>query len=190
MASFFRDNWQTLGMVVLAGGLVALSLCRGSTGCFLMPGRSQGPGEPAAATASPLALTPNPRQEKTMSTGYVQGTVLHANEANFDQQVLAADVPVLVDFYADWCGPCRMIAPVLEELARETPAARIVKVNVDENPALASRYGISSIPSLLVFKNGEICWKADAAARSTKDARDPRRPPRLPPGRDRRSGSS
>jgi len=91
-----------------------------------------------------------------MSTGYAQGEVIHAGEADFDQQVLAADGPVLVDFYADWCGPCRMIAPVLEELARETPAARIVKVNVDENPRLASRYGISSIPSLLVFKNGEI----------------------------------
>jgi thioredoxin 1 len=121
-----------------------------------MPGRSQTPGDPAAVAESPRSFDHDPEEEKSMSTGYAQGKVFHANEANFDSQVLAADVPVLVDFYADWCGPCRMIAPVLEELAREMPAARIVKVNVDENPGLASRYGISSIPSLLVFKSGEV----------------------------------
>lgn len=82
--------------------------------------------------------------------------VHHANDANFDELVLNSDVPVLVDFYAGWCGPCKMIAPVLEELAQEPTGARIVKVNVDENPQLASRYGISSIPSLLVFKDGEV----------------------------------
>jgi thioredoxin 1 len=82
--------------------------------------------------------------------------VHHANETNFDQLVLNSDVPVLVDFYADWCGPCKMIAPVLEELAQEATDARIVKLNVDEDPQLAARYGISSIPSLLVFKDGEV----------------------------------
>jgi len=85
-----------------------------------------------------------------------ENSVHHANEADFAQMVLNADVPVLVDFYADWCGPCRMIAPALEELASETTAAKIVKVNVDHNPRLAARYGISSIPSLLVFKDGEV----------------------------------
>jgi thioredoxin 1 len=82
--------------------------------------------------------------------------VYHANEDNFAELVLNSDVPVLVDFYADWCGPCRMVAPVLEELARETTNARIVKVNVDESPQLASRYGISSIPNLKVFQDGQV----------------------------------
>ncbi len=82
--------------------------------------------------------------------------VEHADESNFDQLVLKSDVPVLVDFYADWCGPCRMIAPVLEELAKETPDARIVKVDVDQASQLAVRYGVSSIPNLIVFKDGEI----------------------------------
>lgn len=85
-----------------------------------------------------------------------KGEVYHANEANFDDLVLNSDVPVLVDFYADWCGPCRMIAPLLEEVARETPDARVVKVNVDHSPQLAASYGISSIPSLKVFENGRV----------------------------------
>lgn len=85
-----------------------------------------------------------------------QGQVHHADETNFAELVLNSDVPVLVDFYADWCGPCRRIAPVLEELARETPDARIVKVNVDRSPPLAARYGIDSIPSLKVFEDGKV----------------------------------
>jgi thioredoxin 1 len=85
-----------------------------------------------------------------------KSNVQHANQTNFDQLVLNADVPVLVDFYADWCGPCKMIAPLLEEVAQEATDARVVKVNVDDNPQLAARYGISSIPSLLVFKDGEV----------------------------------
>jgi thioredoxin 1 len=85
-----------------------------------------------------------------------KSNVEHANEANFDRLVLDSNVPVLVDFYADWCGPCKMIAPVLEELASETADAKIVKINVDEDTQLAARYGISSIPSLLVFKDGDV----------------------------------
>ena len=84
------------------------------------------------------------------------GRVYHAREENFAELVLNSDVPVLVDFYADWCGPCRTIAPVLEDLARETSDARIVKVNVDHSPQLAERYGIESIPNLKVFKDGRI----------------------------------
>jgi thioredoxin 1 len=82
--------------------------------------------------------------------------VHHADEDNFAELVLDSDVPVLVDFYAEWCGPCRMIAPVLDELARETTDARIVKVNVDQSRELAARYGVSSIPNLKVFDDGKV----------------------------------
>lgn len=85
-----------------------------------------------------------------------EGKVHYADEANFAELVLNSDAPVLVDFYADWCGPCRMVAPVLEELARDTTDANIVKVNVDHSPKLAERYGISSIPSLKVFEDGKV----------------------------------
>ena len=85
-----------------------------------------------------------------------EGKVHHADEATFAELVLNSDVPVLVDFYADWCGPCRMIAPVLDDLARETTDAKIVKVNVDHSPQLAARYGINSIPNLKVFEDGKI----------------------------------
>ncbi len=91
--------------------------------------------------------------EKNMSV--VEEKVLHANESNFPSLVLQSQVPVLVDFYADWCGPCQRIAPVLEQLAVELPHAKIVKVNVDHNPNLASKYGVDSIPNLILFKNGK-----------------------------------
>jgi len=79
----------------------------------------------------------------------------HADEVNFSDKVLGAEGVVLVDFYADWCMPCRMLAPVLEELAREVPHLRIVKVDVDQNPELALRYRVNSIPYLLVFRDGK-----------------------------------
>jgi thioredoxin 1 len=73
---------------------------------------------------------------------------------NFDREVLRSGKLVLVDFYADWCGPCRKLSPTLEAVARETPRAKIVKVNIDEDPGLAAKYGISSIPTLITFRNG------------------------------------
>jgi thioredoxin 1 len=91
-----------------------------------------------------------------MSTTHAKSSVQHANDANFQTVVLNADVPVLVDFYADWCGPCQRLSPVLEQLAAETAGARIVKVNVDDSPSLAARYGVDSIPSLKVFKKGQV----------------------------------
>jgi len=82
---------------------------------------------------------------------------LTLTQANFDQSVLKSTVPVLVDFWAEWCGPCRMIAPLLEQIAKDHPGKVVVgKVNVDQEQALAAKYGIQSIPAFCIFKNGEI----------------------------------
>jgi thioredoxin 1 len=79
------------------------------------------------------------------------------SDATFDESIGGADVPVLVDFWAEWCGPCKMIAPVLEEIAKEHEGRiRIAKLNVDDNPNSARRYDVMSIPTLLVFADGEL----------------------------------
>ncbi len=76
---------------------------------------------------------------------------------NFEEEVLRSDKPVLVDFWAPWCGPCRMLAPIVEEIAEEyADSVKVGKVNVDDQPALAAKFGISSIPALLVFRNGAV----------------------------------
>ena len=81
----------------------------------------------------------------------------HFTDDNFEEEVLKSDIPVLVDFYAEWCGPCKMLAPILEELSKEYEGKwKIGKCNVDDSPNTASKYGVQSIPTLIFVKNGEI----------------------------------
>ena len=82
--------------------------------------------------------------------------VIHINKENFDKEVLNSDKPVLLDFWAPWCGPCRMVAPVLDEIAAERPDVKVAKINVDEEAELAGQFSVFSIPTLVVIKNGEV----------------------------------
>jgi thioredoxin 1 len=87
----------------------------------------------------------------------VVGSVVQVTDATFEREVLQAGTPVLIDFWAPWCGPCKMIAPVMDELAREYDGRlKVVKVNTDENPATAGRYGVRAMPNLLLLKNGLV----------------------------------
>ncbi len=91
------------------------------------------------------------------------------SDASFESEVLKAAGPVVVDFWAEWCGPCRMIAPALEEIAGSLGnKVKILKLNVDENPATAAKYGIMSIPTLMIFKNGEMASRQVGAAPKQK----------------------
>lgn len=94
---------------------------------------------------------------------------IHFTDENFNEEVLASDIPVLVDFYADWCGPCKMLAPVIETLATEQEGkVKVGKLNVDDSPETAQKYGIMSIPTLLYIKNGEVVNKTVGVVSKTE----------------------
>jgi len=83
-------------------------------------------------------------------------SLLHITRDNFEAEVMKSDKPVLVDFFATWCGPCRMVAPVLEEIAEENEHIKVVKIDVDQEPGLAQKFGVTSIPLLVVMKDGQV----------------------------------
>jgi thioredoxin 1 len=96
-------------------------------------------------------------------------TIMKTTDDSFEVDVLKADVPVVVDFWADWCGPCKMIAPALEDLASDKgEQIRIAKVNIDDNPLTPTKYGVRGIPTLMLFKDGEIAATKVGAMPKTK----------------------
>mgnify|MGYP001768241750 CR=1 FL=1 len=89
--------------------------------------------------------------------------IVEINNANFNSEVLESDKKVLVDFWAPWCGPCRMVSPIVDEIAGENDNVKVCKINIDDQPQLASQYGVMSIPTLMVFENGDVVEKAVGA---------------------------
>ena len=90
-------------------------------------------------------------------------SAIQINKTNFTEEVIRSDRPVLLDFWAPWCGPCRMVGPILDEIAQERTDIKVGKVNVDEQPELASQFGVMSIPTMVVMKNGKVVNQAMGA---------------------------
>ena len=103
-----------------------------------------------------------------METNTLSSQIVHITDDSFDEEVTNSDKPVLVDYWADWCGPCKMIAPILDELSDEySGRIKIAKLNIDENPATPPKYGIRGIPTLMLFKNGNVeATKVGAVSKS------------------------
>ncbi len=143
-------NWNSFGLIVLivfawfALNRWILPSCGVNTcmsgGCMVLPHES----------STPINTTEN-EEDKTMNG------LLEFSDVNFESEVLKASQPVVVDFSATWCGPCKMLAPVVEELADENAGvAKVGKIDIDANPGTAAKYGVSSIPTIMVFKDGRV----------------------------------
>ena len=123
------------------GGLMVIILLVGNSGCSASPNGKVGPGA---------------NIDGDKSTKFIK----YANDMSTFNELVNGKLPVLVDFYADWCSPCRMMAPILEQVSAEMQGkVKIVKVNVDKNGDAAMKYGIQSIPTLMLFQNGDVKWK-------------------------------
>jgi thioredoxin 1 len=101
-----------------------------------------------------MGTGPTENQPSEIERGNVAGQIIDVTDANFQVEVLESETPVLVDFWAPWCGPCRIVSPILEEIHTERDDLRVVKLNVDDNQATAIKYEVLSIPTMILFKNG------------------------------------
>jgi thioredoxin 1 len=169
--TWLYKNGPLLVILVILGAVAGLAYQRPPGSCPFLPGSPvesgssadlpSGPGEGYPAYSAPAGEAEHPAPSETTvepapAPPPTFGTVEHATDAEFARLVLGSDGPVLVDFYADWCGPCRGLAPVVAEFARARPHVRVVKVDVDRSPRVANHYEIDSIPTLVVFRDGQV----------------------------------